>query len=74
MESEEDVEEEDLEGEEGKTWDELEAKARNAYKEKGDESHSEEERWQQKVKAIGKSWALDIRDSRGMLAKRHKVR
>ncbi|GLJ05022.1 hypothetical protein SUGI_0009560 [Cryptomeria japonica] len=75
VESDEDEEEdEDSEEEEGKTWDELEAEARNADKEKGDESDSEEERRRRKVKATGKSRAPDIRDSRGMPAKRHKAR
>eukprot|EP01018_Ginkgo_biloba_P030029 Gb_09795 [translate_table: standard] len=75
VESEEDEEEEeDSEEEEGKTWDELEAEARNADKEKGDESDSEDERRRRKVKAAGKARAPDIRDSRGMSAKRPKVR
>ncbi|XP_057869393.2 FACT complex subunit SPT16 isoform X1 [Cryptomeria japonica] len=74
VESDEDEEEEDDSEEEGKTWDELELEARNADKENGDESDSEEERRRRKVKAAGKSRVSDIRGSRGMSAKRHKVR
>eukprot|EP00249_Psilotum_nudum_P024634 c29245_g1_i1 orf=537-3725(+) len=71
---EEEEEEEDSEEEEGKTWDELEAEARKEDKEKGDESDSEDERLRRKAKAAGKSHGIDIRDPRGMPAKRPKLR
>eukprot|EP01018_Ginkgo_biloba_P035545 Gb_23782 [translate_table: standard] len=71
---EEEEDEEDSEEEEGKTWDELEAEARNADKENGDESDSEDERRRRKVKSGGKARVPDVRDTRGMSAKRPKVR
>ncbi|KAL5724319.1 DNA helicase [Ranunculus cassubicifolius] len=69
VESEDDEEEEsdgDSEEEAGKTWEELEREAKNADREKGDESDSEEERQRRKLKAFGKSRVPDKRaDPRG---------
>ncbi|XP_077211758.1 FACT complex subunit SPT16-like [Tasmannia lanceolata] len=77
VESDEDEEEEsdgDSEEDKGKTWEELEREAKNADREYGDESDSEEERNRRKVKALGKSRVPDRRDSRGVPAKRPKLR
>ncbi|GFY89089.1 global transcription factor C [Actinidia rufa] len=70
----EEVSEEDLEEDEGKTWEELEREASRADKEKGAESDSEDERKRRKIKAFGKARVPDKRNPSGSLPKRPKFR